>query len=830
MKKKSIFIVGVHRSGTTAVAKLLGLSDFAVVQSEPTPNLNVESGLIWGGALSNPKAPLIREVLPRIAKAHQRADIYVEKQNSLLPFITDLHELTNCRFVAMKRSGEETVRSLLNWHEKVYPMFYREAGGNVLADGEGGEFDSSLPRPLPGEEYADKWNTLDRLEMLSWYWNRAMLEFQNQISQLPSESVFELDINDLGVETARELYEFSGLPDFKEEKATELLASRVNSIVSRSGESGKKTIQWGPEERSKFARFVGPAMRSFHYWERDSQLPISSGEQANGSGYDEVEKTVRDRFEKWCESVNSTCSFATKKEVSNLSDFDEPTAGQFDLICSLSGLANTPDPEFFLRRACQSSRQLLYLRCESGWNPKFRQHEIFVGGNVKAPVVSLSPSEVGRVVKEEGFENYVIFPQKSFREDIAAETIIVASRNPVPEETLMPFHEPHQTFEPYLAENDEKKSALDVLEEVNQSCHYFSTSEGGYVADSLVDFDELIQSLVTVDSRKPGTVEELICGEAGINLAVRIDVDMDLMAAADMANLASIREMPLSFYLLHTAAYYGVRDGKTFRRFSRNSKIYNFLQDCGHEVGLHTDALTIYRDWGIDGASAILTEIEWLRSEGLRISGTAAHNCAPVYGAENFEIFDNRVIGNRNHTVSDWSCLPLGVLNEEELSLKYEANAATPSDRIGTEAQAEYLSGLPCADFNRNATWMRKYLLENPHNSWGSDFSIWHLGGGFWVISGKNHTGESVFRFGVSQEQVIGFISDLDLSLSVVLVLHPAYFGKRYAWGGDPLFSAARQRNKFLKPLYSLKYRMIRKVENRVNEMAEKERKKMNES
>ena len=884
MKKNSVFVVGAARAGTTAMIRMLGLSEKAVCRSEPEPNLNTESRLMWNGLLSNPYAPLIRDVLPRISKAHQANDVYVEKQVSLVPFMSDLHALTDCKFVVMTRDGKDSVESILNWHSNLFPVFYHEAvkaGEETLDPAMADSFDRSLPRPVVGEEYVDRWFLLDRLSMVSYYWNRVNLEVLRQISLLPEESVMRVDVADLNVKTIEEVYRFAGLPDFNGNAVSALLERKVNSLSDRVESATTKEHEWTEENDRVFGEYAATAMRRLGYWSTNSakQRPEGYGKywielKTDIAWFEEIynyRKPLHELFKNWFNAIDAEGRLESVIDLgfgighgyldfmegrkftgvdinSNNIEYcrencavdgfrficqdmvEDPLDEKFDLVFSHSTIDNVHDPEIFLRNACRMSGKFLYLSSYRGWFPKFRQHQISWDAETRVYFNDISPTEIGRVLKEEGFENYVIFPQKSFREDIAAETIIVASRNPVPEETLMAFHEPHQTFEPYLAENDEKKSALDVLEEVNQSCHYFSTSEGGYVADSLVDFDELIQSLATVDSRKPGTVEELICGEAGINLAVRIDVDMDLMAAADMANLASIREMPLSFYLLHTAAYYGVRDGKTFRRFSRNSAIYNLLQDCGHEVGLHTDALTIYRDWGIDGASAIRTEIEWLRSEGLRISGTAAHNCAPVYGAENFEIFDNRVIGNRNHTVSDWSYLPLGVLNEEELCLKYEANAATPSDRIGTEAQAEYLSGLPCADFNRNATWMRKYLLENPHNSWGSDFSIWHLGGGFWVISGKNQTGESVFRFGVSQEQVIGFISDLDLSLSVVLVLHPAYFGKRYAWGGDPLFSAARQRNKFLKPRYSLKYRMIRKVENRVNEMAEKERKKMNES
>ena len=37
-------------------------------------------------------------------------------------------------------------------------------------------------------------------------------------------------------------------------------------------------------------------------------------------------------------------------------------------------------------------------------------------------------------------------------------------------------------------------------------------------------------------------------------------------------------------------------------------------------VAVHTDPLLVYQQFGIDGAQALQTEIEWLRSEGLTIT------------------------------------------------------------------------------------------------------------------------------------------------------------------------------------------------------------------
>jgi ubiquinone/menaquinone biosynthesis C-methylase UbiE/peptidoglycan/xylan/chitin deacetylase (PgdA/CDA1 family) len=839
---------------------------------------------MWNGLLSNPQQPLIRDILPRIVKAHSANRVYVEKQVSLVPFMQYLHSLTDCKFLVMTRNGQDAVRSMMEWHCNMFPLFYQEIeerSGEVAETDSSDSFNRSLPRPGMREEYSDRWFLLDRISMVSYYWNRIAVELSRQIETLPADCLMRVDLAELSVEKLAEVYEFVGLSDFDEEKIGEKLSRKINSVSDRTGESKRVTFEWDDNLERKFGDFASHGMRELGYWgEQDpKQKPEGFGkfwieEKTDLAWFKEIyeyRRPLHELFKQWMKEIEKTediqsvidlgfgighgyLDFLAEKEFVGVDlnpnniehcekncareghrflcqdTVESPINETFDLVFSHSTIDNVHDPEVFLRNACRMTGKLLYLSSYRGWFPKFREHQVTWDDENRVYFNDVSPSEVARILEEEGFSNYAIFPQKSFRDDIKAETIIIASRVPISSRILTAYHERAETFLPYETRNDDVTSARDILESVNQSCHYFSTSEGGYLADNLVDFDQLIEGVSAIESRHVGMMRDFCSGDSKANLGIRIDVDMDLMAGVDMANLAGLRNVPLSFYLLHTAPYYGRLEDKVFLRNERSAKVYRTMQDQGHEIGLHTDALTIYRDWGIDGAQAVKCEIEWLRSQGIEISGTAAHNCAPVYGAENFEVFSEHVIGERDHTVSRWSHLPLGTLSEKELGLAYEANQPNPADHVGSDQEREYLSGLPFPDFNRNARWMRTYLLNNPHNTWGSDYRIWHLGGKFWVIAGMDDSGNHDFRFGVSQGDVIEFLAGLDAKRRAVIVLHPAYFGQRLGWGQDPLLSAARQRNKFLKALYSLKYRIIRKVENRVNEMAEKERKKMNES
>jgi hypothetical protein len=70
-----------------------------------------------------------------------------------------------------------------------------------------------------------------------------------------------------------------------------------------------------------------------------------------------------------------------------------------------------------------------------------------------------------------------------------------------------------------------------------------------------------------------------------------------------------------------------------------------------------------------------------LRSEGLSVTGTVAHNRFDVYGAENFAIFKGKPQRGRDkpedcpkEVIHHGKWAPLQVLDEKEMGLNYEAN------------------------------------------------------------------------------------------------------------------------------------------------------------
>lgn len=257
-------------------------------------------------------------------------------------------------------------------------------------------------------------------------------------------------------------------------------------------------------------------------------------------------------------------------------------------------------------------------------------------------------------------------------------------------------------------------------------------------------------------------------------VGLRHDVDADIRTGLRAARHLARVGLPGSFYLLHTAHYYGaVRE----RVFERSTALDAFLNDfviSGCEIGLHCDALHLYLHHRIDGATALQEEIAWLRHQGCRIHGTAAHNSAPAYGAENFEIFKGRAFQDRQSLLRDGNRIPLQVLDEADLQLSYEANFPTPPRKLAGSAVASYIAGAP-PDAVRQKEWLWTYLVDNPLFDRGYDTSIWLLGKNAWAIA--QHSRDRSLTWPVPVEAVIEYLETTPAGSRIVVTIHPEYIG-----------------------------------------------------
>ncbi len=279
MGKRSFFILGCARSGTTSLCRILNEADNGLCLLEPEPNLNRQSRLLLDGKLDDPKAVLLDALLPRMREHLAGAAIYGEKNVTLTAFIRELDELFSGKLLFVTRDGREVVQSMMNWHNEMFGNFYREckdpgelseAARTVLAKlpVEQDSTDFSRPRPGPDDPYHRRWASMSRHEMLCWYWAFINDYALDRLESIPREHWLRVDYS--GGDIAGEVMaatEFIGLHCLTRSDIRKMLAERINSIAQRTGEQTflPSWQDWSDKQLEQFWSICGGTMARLGY-------------------------------------------------------------------------------------------------------------------------------------------------------------------------------------------------------------------------------------------------------------------------------------------------------------------------------------------------------------------------------------------------------------------------------------------------------------------------------------------------------------------------------------------------------------------------------------
>jgi hypothetical protein len=161
-------------------------------------------------------------------------------------------------------------------------------------------------------------------------------------------------------------------------------------------------------------------------------------------------------------------------------------------------------------------------------------------------------------------------------------------------------------------------------------------------------------------------------------LLIRHDVDHDLETAVRMATWEAERSIRATYCLLHTTWYWGVFDGRRYRRTRDLVEAGDRLLELGHEINFHNNLATLALQTGCEPGRVLEAELGFMRSLGWPVCGTATHGdrlCHQLnYG--NFELFEHAVKldrGGPRRLFTDEGAVTLGRLRQEDFGLEYEA-------------------------------------------------------------------------------------------------------------------------------------------------------------
>jgi hypothetical protein len=167
-----------------------------------------------------------------------------------------------------------------------------------------------------------------------------------------------------------------------------------------------------------------------------------------------------------------------------------------------------------------------------------------------------------------------------------------------------------------------------------------------------------------------------------IVIGLRHDVDVDLNIAYEFSKIESGLGFRSTYFILHSAPYYLADQNNMAVHSEKIIPILKKMQDEMHfEIGWHNDLVTLQVIYNIDPIVFLHNELGWLRSNGLQITGTAAHgsNYCKTYHYMNFYFFQECsypiLVGRENNVTvpKDGKMITLKKGHLNDFNLEYEA-------------------------------------------------------------------------------------------------------------------------------------------------------------
>lgn len=267
----AFFLIGCHRSGTTALANVLQSATNADLHIEAPPKFQVEFRERYEERL-NDAEPLLREARqPLIDQASATGMHFGDKNPSYMAFVPELKNLWDCKIVLFVRDGRDVVRSLMDWHDlKAGTVYIREEDGAEGPDQlpEENPWSYFLPRPSTGDPLRAEWKSLGRFEKCAWFWSEYNKTALNRLADWPEDRWLLVNTTGLTAESCERIFDFLGLEGFDKVTVNKLLNSRINSVEARVGLPDRfpRWSQWDDDLRQRFDRFAAPMMRRLGYY------------------------------------------------------------------------------------------------------------------------------------------------------------------------------------------------------------------------------------------------------------------------------------------------------------------------------------------------------------------------------------------------------------------------------------------------------------------------------------------------------------------------------------------------------------------------------------
>ena len=122
----------------------------------------------------------------------------------------------------------------------------------------------------------------------------------------------------------------------------------------------------------------------------------------------------------------------------------------------------------------------------------------------------------------------------------------------------------------------------------------------------------------------------------------RHDMDIAPFHGLQMSGEEKKRNLRGSYYVLHSARYYGRKRPGAVERYAAMDQLYKEIHANGHEIGVHNDLFSMQLTNGIDPVKFQAAELAYYNSIQLPVTGTVCHGgVINAWGLNNTWLFSD---------------------------------------------------------------------------------------------------------------------------------------------------------------------------------------------
>ncbi|MFA7231388.1 MAG: hypothetical protein WC071_08965, partial [Victivallaceae bacterium] len=156
-------------------------------------------------------------------------------------------------------------------------------------------------------------------------------------------------------------------------------------------------------------------------------------------------------------------------------------------------------------------------------------------------------------------------------------------------------------------------------------------------------------------------------------IGLRHDSDSHVLKALKMAEIEKSAGIRSTYYLLHSAKYYGKVENGVMIRNSAVDDLAKKLYAMGFEIGIHRDLFNLMWDYQFAPRAFMNEEVKYYKNLGIPVTGSAAHGSGTTIRRKLNEMWIYSEFGKNGTCIVNGVSYPYGEYKTNDFGIDYEA-------------------------------------------------------------------------------------------------------------------------------------------------------------